>query len=93
MAGLIADAKGNLFGTTNLGGANEGGTVFEVTDSGFVVSPGRPVFAGMPGKANCHGQSVSALDRQYGGLNDAAAELGFDSVKALQEAIGDFCEA
>jgi hypothetical protein len=31
------------------GGANNAGTVFEVTDSGFFV------FAGTPGKPNCHG--------------------------------------
>ena len=51
-----------------------------------------PVFAGTPGKANCHGQSVSALAKQYGGVNNAAAALGFDSVSALQNAIMAFCE-
>ena len=35
-AGLIADAAGDLFGTTNVGGANGDGTVFEIIDSGFV---------------------------------------------------------
>jgi YVTN family beta-propeller protein len=48
-------------------------------------------FAGTPGKANCYGQSVSALARQYHGLNDAAAALGFSSVRALQNAILAFC--
>jgi hypothetical protein len=52
-----------------------------------------PVFAGTPGKPNCCGQSVSALTRQYGGLNNAAAALGFDSVSALQGAIQEFCAA
>jgi len=51
----------------------------------------QPVFAGKPGKANCHGQSVSALARQYGGLNNAAADLGYASVGALQNAIMTFC--
>jgi spore maturation protein SpmA len=51
------------------------------------------VFAGTPGKANCHGQIVSALAKQYGGLNNAAAALGFDGVNALQGAIQEFCEA
>ena len=51
----------------------------------------QPVFAGTPGKANCHGQSVSALAKQYGGLNGAAAALGFASVDALQAAIQEFC--
>jgi hypothetical protein len=51
----------------------------------------QPVFAGTPGKANCHGQSVSALARQYGGLNSAAAALGYADVSALQNAILAFC--
>ena len=89
-AGLIADADGNLFGTTIRGGVNGHGTVFEITGSGFVV---KPIFAGTPGKPNCFGQSVSALARQYGGLNNAAAALGYPSVRALQEAIMTFCEA
>jgi hypothetical protein len=50
-------------------------------------------FAGTPGKSNCHGKSVSALAKQYGGLNAAATALGFDSVGALQGAIEEFCEA
>jgi uncharacterized repeat protein (TIGR03803 family) len=28
------DARGNIFGTTSMGGANDGGTVFELTPSG-----------------------------------------------------------
>jgi uncharacterized repeat protein (TIGR03803 family) len=40
VAGLIADADGNLFGTTRSGGANGAGTVFEVTNSGFVIFAG-----------------------------------------------------
>lgn len=36
---LIADADGNLFGTTGAGGASGDGTVFEITDSGYVVAP------------------------------------------------------
>jgi len=56
----------------------------------FIQSPLR--FAGTPGKANCHGQSVSALARQYGGLNNAAAALGYASVGTLQDAIMVICE-
>ena len=41
-AGLIADAAGDLFGTTSQGGTNGDGTVFEITDSGFVVSQPLP---------------------------------------------------
>jgi hypothetical protein len=51
----------------------------------------QPAFAVTPGKANCFGQSVSALARQYGGLNGAAAALGYSGVNALQNAILAFC--
>jgi Beta-propeller repeat len=49
-------------------------------------------FAGTPGTPNCHGESVSALARQFGGLDAAAAALGFPTVQALQDAIREFCE-
>ena len=43
---------------------------------GLFIQPELAIkFAGTPGKANCHGQSVSALARQYHGLNGAAAAL------------------
>ena len=58
---------------------------------GLFIGPA-PKFAGTPGKANCHGKSVSALAGQYGGLNAAAAALGYPSVRALQEVIMAFCE-
>lgn len=34
IGGLIFDPTGNLYGTTNFGGANSGGTVFELSPSG-----------------------------------------------------------
>jgi len=58
---------------------------------GNFIQPG-PTFAGTLGKSNCVGQSVSALLTQYGGLNAAAAALGFSSVRVLQQAIMEFCE-
>ena len=39
---LIADSNGNLFGTTDSGGANGDGTAFEITDSGFGPAPPPP---------------------------------------------------
>jgi probable HAF family extracellular repeat protein len=51
-----------------------------------------PLFAGTPEKANGDGQSVSALAKPYGGLNAAAAALGYSSVEALQNAILAYCE-
>ena len=58
---------------------------------GVFIQPA-PRVAGTPGKANCYGKSVSALARQYGGLNSAAAALGYSDVSALQTAIMAFCE-
>jgi uncharacterized repeat protein (TIGR03803 family) len=87
-ADLITDANGNLFGTTRVGGANSSGTVFEITGGGFVVPVG---FTGTPGKPNCWANSVSALARQYGGLNAAAAALDYSGVQVLQNAIATFC--
>ena len=37
-ANLVADANGNLFGTTQAGGANDPGTAFEITGSGFATT-------------------------------------------------------
>jgi len=87
-AGLIADANGNLFGTTPSGGANGGGTVFELSGAGF-VPPLR--FAGVPGTSNCNGVSTSTLARTYGGIAAAAKALGYSSVAALQSAIAAHC--
>jgi hypothetical protein len=58
---------------------------------GSFIQPA-PRFAGTPGKANYHGQSVSALAKQYGGLNNAAGTIDYSSVSALQNAIMGFCE-
>jgi hypothetical protein len=50
-------------------------------------------FAGTPGRADCHGKSVSALPPTVikGGLRQAAVALGFDSVAQLQQAITAYC--
>ena len=37
--GLVADANGDLFGVTSAGGANGGGAVFELANSGSVSAP------------------------------------------------------
>jgi uncharacterized repeat protein (TIGR03803 family) len=88
IGGLTSDAAGDLFGTTSGGGANGYGTVFELTGTGFVPAV---TFNGTPGKADCHGKSVSALAKQFGGLNAAATALGFPGVQQLQNAIQTFC--
>jgi hypothetical protein len=47
--------------------------------------------AGIPGEPNCHGKSISALARQFGGVHAAASTLGFSSVDALQDSFREFC--
>jgi uncharacterized repeat protein (TIGR03803 family) len=42
VGGLTVDASGNIYGTTALGGANNLGTVYEITNSGFVTSVPEP---------------------------------------------------
>jgi hypothetical protein len=85
----------------------EPNTIGEYTTAGVPINPmlisigssGAPtgiavvpfVFAGTPGMANCHGQTVSALAKQYGGLSGAATALGFSGVPALQDEIQAFC--
>ena len=56
-----------------------------------VTTVSLPVFAGTPRTPNCQGESVSALAREFGGLEAAASALGFASVQALHEAIRAFC--
>lgn len=38
VAGLVQDGNGNLYGTTTLGGINNGGTVFEITPAGELTT-------------------------------------------------------
>jgi len=56
-----------------------------------ITVTGTVAFTGEPGRPNCYGESVSALARQFGGLDAAASALGFRSVRALQDAISAFC--
>jgi hypothetical protein len=54
--------------------------------------PPAPRFAGTPGRSDCQGQSMSQL-AHFGGMDAAAAALGFPSVTALRSAIRTFCQA
>jgi hypothetical protein len=47
--------------------------------------------AGTPLHANCHGKTVAAVARQFGGLEAAAATLGFSTVATLQEGLRTYC--
>jgi hypothetical protein len=47
--------------------------------------------AGTPGAASCEGDTVSALAAQFGGIDNAAAALGFSTVAGLHQVVRDFC--
>ena len=95
-----------LVGTDAIGTAEQGFSVSLSSDGHTAVLGGlfdnggigaawvfnQPIFAGTPGKSNCHGQSVSQLAKQYGGLNGAAAALGYSDVSSLQNSIEAYCE-
>ena len=89
-------AIGNAWQGASISLSNDGGTaiVGGLADNDYVGAAWvytQPVFAGMPGKPNCHGKSVSALAQQYGGLYAAAAALGYSSVQVLQNDIAAYC--
>jgi hypothetical protein len=44
-----------------------------------------------PGKSNCHGKCISFLAKADGGVKKASTDLGYASVKDLQNAVKAFC--
>jgi uncharacterized repeat protein (TIGR03803 family) len=91
VAALLADAAGDMFGTTREGGASGAGTVFELARGGF-IPPG--LFVGTPGTTPaaieaCINATVSGLAHE-GGIGNVARALGL-SVMSLQSAITQFC--
>jgi hypothetical protein len=107
LGGVWSQQGAKLVGTGAVGpfGAEQGSSVslsgdgktaivggpFDDDEAGAAWVYTEPRFAGTRGHANCYGKSVSALARQFRGLNAAAAALGFPSVPALQNAILAFC--
>jgi uncharacterized repeat protein (TIGR03803 family) len=69
-AGVIFDAKGNLYGTTLEGGADSGGVVFELPPPNFTISASPEVVVLPPG-----GSVTSTIT--------TVAEDGFDSAITL----------
>ena len=72
-ANLIADANGDLFGTTSTGGPYGGGTVFEITDTDGVFSA--PVTLAGAGGSGSAGNEVSGTTINAGLVIDAAGDL------------------
>jgi len=65
-----------------------GGVTFNMT---FSLTGNTIPEAGTPGRANCHGKTVSAVAHGFGGIDASASTLGYSSVDALQDGIRVFC--
>lgn len=72
-----------------IGGDIVGAGTFNMT---FSVNGNSVPKAGAPGQANCHGQTVSAMAQQFGGIDASASTLGYFSTDALQDGITVFCQ-
>jgi FG-GAP repeat len=101
-SGTVWTQQAKLIGTGAIGNADQGASV-GLSSNGTAIVGGYfdnsntgaawvyVFFAGAPGNPNCHGQSVTALQAQYGGLAQAASALGYSSVSTLQNAIRAYC--
>ena len=69
----------------------QSGIVVRLAQAACTVGSQQPLFAGTPGSPNCHGESVSALAQQYGGLDAAATARNYPTVRDLQNAIATYC--
>jgi len=48
--------------------------------------------AGTPGLANCEGQTISVMAKEFAGIDASASNLGYSSVDALQDGVSAFCK-
>ena len=78
--GLIADASGNLYGTTSRAAL---ALSARCSRSPAAALSRQSTSAGVPGAPNCTGVSVSSLAHTYGGISAAAKALGYTSVSPL----------
>jgi uncharacterized repeat protein (TIGR03803 family) len=65
---LLADAAGNLYGTTLADGPNGAGTVFELTNTGFVTSAPEPTAQWLIGSAGVATLSMTRFRGRRSGL-------------------------
>ncbi len=68
---LIADSNGNLVGTTDSGGANDDGTVFEIAGSGFALTRTAPILTMLAGFSG----GINGEDPEGGLIADANDDL------------------
>jgi len=93
---LIVDANGNLFSTASLGGTGGGvgwGTVFEIAKTAGGYASTATVLVNFCSLANCaDGVNPRAMIADTKGNLFGTVALGYPSVRALQDAIMEFCE-
>jgi uncharacterized repeat protein (TIGR03803 family) len=78
---LAIDAKGNLFGTTNTGGANDDGTVFEIASGSKAITT-LVSFSGTDGSNPIAGLTIDPSGNLFGTTNTGGAN-GFGTVFEL----------
>ena len=66
-----------------------GGTTFNMT---FSLAGNTIPNAGTPGLANCQGQTISAMAKEFAGIDASASTLGYSTVDALQDGVAVFCK-
>jgi len=66
-----------------------GGNTFNMT---YSLTGNTIPEAGTPGLANCHGHTISAMAKEFGGIDESASALGYSSVDALLVGVGVFCK-
>jgi len=92
LAGVIRDTSGNLYGTTYLGGANNGGVVYEISSSGkFSVIYTFCTSGCFDGANPSGGLAIDKQSHLYG-MTYGGGDYGFGVVFELQEAKGTWSE-
>ncbi len=82
-AGLVQATDGNFYGTTQIGGANNEGTVFQITPSGMLTT--LHSFAGSDG-AEPYAGLIQATDRNFYGTTHTGGASGDGTAFSLQVA-------
>jgi uncharacterized repeat protein (TIGR03803 family) len=96
---LIADSHGNLVGTTDSGGVNHDGTVFEITGSGFALTRTAPtltMLAGFSGGINGEepeGGLIADANGDLFGTTSADGAFGGGTVFELAKTAGGYASA
>lgn len=92
---LIADATGNLFGTTYSGGANNSGTVFEIakTANGYASAPTILVSFTSSKGANPYGGLIVDANGNLFGTTDHGGASGYGTVFEIAKTANGYASA